>query len=67
MPVRAGIPFMAIATCLVIMQHGPERRSFGPRFVVTLHSDPSVSLCYQAPSEAAENRKEEATECAQTA
>lgn len=60
MPVRAGIPFIAIATCLVTMQHGPEGRSFGPRFVFTLHSGPSVSLCYQVPSVAAENRKEEA-------
>lgn len=69
MPVRAGIPFIAIATCLVITQHGPEGRLFGPRFVFTLHSDPSVLLCYHVPSEVAEglvlqaeNRKEEAPE-----
>lgn len=69
MPVRAEIPFLAIVTHLVITQHGPEGRLFGPRFVFTLHSDPSVSLCYQVPSEVAEglvlqaeNRKEEAPE-----
>lgn len=69
MPVRAGIPFIAIVTCLVITQHGPEGRLFGPRFVFTLHSDPSVLLCYHVPSEVAEglvlqaeNRKEEAPE-----
>lgn len=69
MPVRTKIPFLAIVTHLVITQHGPEGRLFGPRFVFTLHSDPSVSLGYQVPSEVAEglvlqaeNRKEEAPE-----
>lgn len=58
MPVRAGIPFIAIATHLVIMQHGPQGGHSGRGLYS--HCITRVSLCYQVPAEAAENRKEEA-------